>query len=283
MTPTTSPKPSAGVYAALPWGRTWYQAAGPESGLPVVLIHGFSVPSCVWDGTFEHLAQVGFRVLRYDLYGRGRSARPADCLYDLPCYLAQLTGLLEEVGWADRPLSVVGLSMGGPIAAAFAADNPDRLRALALIDPVVAGVPLNWKQRLLAVPLLGEILLRWLGPRVLVQGIRADFHRQEHLPSRLLRGYRSFMDSGFFRALHRTMRHGMLGDQRPVFAALGRTAVPVLAVWGKEDATVPVAQAEILRQLVPQARVEIIPEAGHVPHWEQPEQVHTLLSRFLAP
>ena len=54
-----------------PNAKTYYEIAGPAHGHPVVLVHDFSVPSCVWDGTFEHLAQAGFRVVRYDLYGVG--------------------------------------------------------------------------------------------------------------------------------------------------------------------------------------------------------------------
>jgi len=280
--PSTSPKPAAGAWMTLSRGRTWYQLAGPENGAPVVLIHGFSVPSCVWDGTFEHLVKAGFRVLRYDLYGRGRSARPLNCDYGLACYVTQLAELADAIP-LRQPLGMVGLSMGGPVAAAFASQYPQRVRAVALIDPVVEGVPTEWKQRLLAVPQLGEWLLRWRGRDVLSEGMAADFHRTERMPSSLPARYRAHMDVGFFRALHRSLRQGMLGDHRPVFRALGQQLVPVLAVWGEEDRTVPPSQAETLKALVPHATVKRIPQAGHLPHIEQPDAVHPLLAGFLAP
>ncbi len=276
---------SEGRWATLPAGKTWYQLAGPESGPPVVLIHGFSVPACVWDGTFEHLAEAGFRVLRYDLYGRGRSARPEspqDCDYGLECYVRQLHALVEAIP-LRQPLGVVGLSMGGPIAAAFAGRYPQRTRAVALIDPVVAGVPMDWKARLLALPGVGMWILRLRGRQVLTEGLRHDFYRPERMPSSLPAIYRAFMDEGFFRAIHRSVRMGMLGTHEEAFLALGRALVPVLALWGEHDATVPPQQAEVLRMLVPHVTVEQIPEAGHLPHIEQPERVHPLLSRFLAP
>jgi len=57
-------------------GTVHYELGGPASGESVVLVHGFSVPACIWDPTFEFLTSAGYRVLRFDLYGRGHSDRP---------------------------------------------------------------------------------------------------------------------------------------------------------------------------------------------------------------
>ena len=279
---TTNPKPSGSAWADLPHGRTWYQLAGPQNGAPVVLIHGFSIPACVWDGTFEHLVQAGFRVLRYDLYGRGRSARPQECDYGLACYIEQLHALVEAIPLRG-PLGLVGLSMGGPIAAAFAAQSPARARAVALIDPVVTGVTLSPAQYLLAVPLLGEWLLRLKGRETLSNGIAQDFYRPERMPANLPERFRAVMDNGFFHALHMSVRNGMLGDHSAVFQLLNPVLVPVLAIWGAEDKVVPPAQADTLKQLVPRAAVHKIPQAGHMPHLERPDEVNPLLSNFLIP
>ena len=66
----------AGSFVRLPHGTVHYQLAGPERGRTVVLVHGFSVPYYIWDPTYDELVKKGFRVLRYDLYGRGYSDRP---------------------------------------------------------------------------------------------------------------------------------------------------------------------------------------------------------------
>src|SRR5574338_459493 len=58
-------------------GVTHYQIDGPDSGRTVVLVHGFSVPYYIWDSTAAALAGAGYRVVRYDEYGRGGSDRPA--------------------------------------------------------------------------------------------------------------------------------------------------------------------------------------------------------------
>ena len=138
------------------------------------------------------------------------------------------------------------------------------------------------RRRLLALPAVGEWFLRFKGRQVLSEGLRHDFYRPERMPSSLPAVYRAFMDEGFFRAIHRSVRRGMLGPHEEAFLALGRAVVPVLALWGEHDATVPPRQAVALQMLVPHARVERIPEAGHLPHIEQPEKAHPLLTRFLA-
>ncbi len=280
MSPVANP--SAGTWVDLPHGRTWYELDGAKNGAPVVLVHGFSIPACVWDGTFEHLAQAGFRVLRYDLYGRGRSARPENCDYGLNCYVEQLHALLDAIP-LRTPAGLVGLSMGGPIAAAFATRYPARVRTVAFIDPVVTGVNLSWQQRLSGLPIIGELLLRLKGKQALSEGIASDFHRPERMPADLPERFRAVMDDGFFHALHLSMRNGMLGDHQAVFQRLHDVLLPVFAIWGKEDTLVPPSQADVLRALAPRTQVYTIPEAGHMPHLENPEKVNPLLSSFLTP
>lgn len=274
--------PSAGAWVDLPQGRTWYEIGGAKNGAPVVLVHGFSIPACVWDGTFEHLAQAGFRVLRYDLYGRGRSARPENCDYGLPCYVEQLHALLDAIP-LRVPVGVVGLSMGGPVAAAFAAQYPARVRTVVFIDPVVAGTNMSWLQHLVGLPLLGEWLLRLRGKDALSEGVARDFHHPERMPADLPERFRTVMDNGFFHALHMSVRSGMLGDHQDTFRRLHDVLLPVFAIWGEEDTLVPPSQAEILRSLVPRVQIYQIPDAGHMPHLEDPEKVNPLLSSFLTP
>jgi len=277
-----SPASKSGLIELRPKAKTYYEMAGPEQGQPVVLVHGFSVPSCVWNGTFEHLAQAGFRVVRYDLYGRGRSSRPLDCDYGLQCYVDQLQALVEKLE-LKRHLGVVGLSMGGPIAAAYAARYPHHIRAVVLIDPVVTGVNGGWAMRLASLPTLGEMLLRLLGKKLLTLRLRGDFSRPERMPSSLPARYRAFMDGGFFRAIHLTLRSGMLGDHTEVYRGLAERVLPTLVIWGEADATVPIEQAEILQKILPHARLEVIADAAHLPHLEHPEEVNPILSSFLLP
>src|SRR5271169_4886577 len=86
-----------GSYVSLGAGVTHFELAGPPDAPTVVLVHGFSVPYYIWDPTFDALTAAGFRVLRYDLFGRGWSDRP-NARYDAEFFDQQLLQLLDALG-----------------------------------------------------------------------------------------------------------------------------------------------------------------------------------------
>ena len=144
-----------GKFVQLHGGITHYDVTGPDSGRTVVLLNGFTVPFYIWDPTRETLAANGFRVLRYDYFGRGYSDRPK-LQYDLATYDEQLSELLDSLG-IRGVIDVAGVSMGGAIAANFADRHPDRVRTLTLVDP---GIGLFAETPAPAsIPVLGEFAL----------------------------------------------------------------------------------------------------------------------------
>ncbi|PPR02143.1 hypothetical protein CVT24_011393 [Panaeolus cyanescens] len=112
---------SGGGYAEFPSGKVRYWLLGPESGKKIVLIHGLSIPAIVWKDVAPALASNGYRVLLYDLYGRGYSDAP-DTIYDTKLYTTQLALLMQYLNWGKA--NIVGVSMGGAIAATFTAQFP---------------------------------------------------------------------------------------------------------------------------------------------------------------
>jgi len=96
-----------GQFVTLGDGVTHYDVAGPDTGQRVLLAHGFSVPSYIWDSTVTALAGAGFRVARYDYFGRGYSDRP-DVAYTADLYDRQMVQLLDSLGWKE-PVDIVGL------------------------------------------------------------------------------------------------------------------------------------------------------------------------------
>ena len=86
---------------------------------------------------------------------------------------------------------------------------------------------------------------------------------------------------GFRRALLRTMRGDAMRPPADAFTTLRGSSVPILLVWGREDHTVPFARSAGVRQAFPRAEFHAIDSAGHLPHYERPEVVDTLLLRFL--
>lgn len=258
-------------------GITHYELSGPEGQPPVVLIHGFSVPSFIWDPTFAGLVDAGFRVLRYDLFGRGYSDRP-DVVYNQALFNRQLSDLITALDLGPA-VDLVGLSMGGGIAVNFTAQHPERARRLALIDPSGIPIRLPLAAQLLRVPLLGEWLIDHFAEKLIIMGMARDAYARDKAPE-LAAHYREQMRyHGFKRAILSTWRHGRLFAMTEAYQAVGRQNRPVLLLWGRGDRTVPFAVNERVRQAIPQAEFHPI-DAGHIPHHEKPEIVNSLLATF---
>jgi pimeloyl-ACP methyl ester carboxylesterase len=262
-----------GHFVELTHGRVHYEIDGPEGGTPVVLVHGFSVPSFVWDPTFDALVSHGFRVLRYDLYGRGRSDRP-DVSYDRTLFVEQLRELLAELG-IETPVDLVGLSMGGPVVASFADSHPEKVRRLVFVDPFVGPVDAG----VLEVPGVGDYLAVFF-IRSLPNRLSGDFHNPEKVPDWSERFREQMRYRGFRRALLRSVRQFMNHDFTDVYAAVGRLNKPTLLVWGRQDRTVPFSESERIAGPL-DAEFFVVEDSGHTPHLERPEVFEPKLIEFL--
>ncbi|HEV8364264.1 MAG TPA: alpha/beta fold hydrolase [Gemmatimonadaceae bacterium] len=265
-----------GKFVQLRDGITHYDLSGPDSSRTVVLLSGFSVPFYIWEPTRDALAANGFRVLRYDYFGRGYSDRPK-LRYDLATYDQQLTELLDSLGVRGL-VDVAGLSMGGAIAANFADRHPDRVRTLTLVDPgigVFAETPFPF-----SVPVLGEFALTVTASQT-AKGQLTDFLHPERYPDWVKRYEPQMRYKGFRRAMIRTMRGDVF--KRPVnsFTTLAQGQIPILLIWGNEDRTVPFAMSDSVRAAFPRAEFHAIDGAAHLPHIEQPALVDSVLLRFL--
>jgi len=268
-----------GQFVKLPLGVVHYELAGPDSAPTVVLAHGFSIPYYIWDPTFEALTQAGFRVLRYDLYGRGFSDRP-EVTYNLELFVTQLEELLPALN-IQGPVDLVGLSMGGPIVARFANHHPDQVRSLVFIDPEVAPVS---TQRIfpLNIPIVGEYFMTtYVTPVQLPKTLSESFFRPEKFPDWEAKFRVQLQYKGFRRAILSTIRTMPGMDSLVEYAAVGRQNLPALLIWGREDRTVSSANMQQVVELIPGIEYHIIDEAGHIPQYELPGVVNPLLVEFL--
>ena len=282
-------KSAGGAFISLPDGVTHFELGGTEDGEPVILVHGFSVPYFIYDPTFEFLSQSGFRVLRYDLFGRGFSDRPR-ARYNLDLFVKQLADLRDALHFAStgpsagsRPVNLIGLSMGGPIASAFTRLHPQRVRKLVLIDPCGAKpIDATLSLMLARIPLVAETLFGLVGGASMVRSMASDFFDPalvEHFQSR----YRIQMQyKGFMRAILSTIRNNMLGSFLEVYRQVGKTDKPVLLFWGRNDTTVPFEHSRDLRAVLPNAEFHAIENCGHIPHYEMPQEVNPILLEFLS-
>ena len=262
-----------GQFVRLSMGLVHYEMTGQEEGPVIVLVHGFSVPGYVWNNTGPALVASGFRVIRYDLYGRGWTERP-NVVYDRHLFVDQLAELLDALRLGPT-VHLVGYSMGGAIVAAFVSAHPERIAKVVLIDPFCERKDIG----VLRVPHLGE----YLAYAFYVPSMPAAQKRDLHHPAfpewdELFRTQMRF--AGFRRAILSTLRHVIDCDPTKDYEALGTGGKPTLLIWGKEDRTLPLSGAYKLRDLL-SPEFLWVEQAAHLPHYEHPEVVNPRLIRFL--
>ena len=253
-------------------------AAEGRPGAPaLLLIHGTVGSTAWWDPVVPALAGA-CRVIRVDLLGHGRSSSPAGG-YDIPAHARRVGAALDRLG-AGR-VTVIGHSMGCMVATALAEQRPDKVAALALIDmgpSLDAAIPEGLLVRLLLARCPGRLLWRLRTETIIRKALSSAFTRPVDIPGAIIEaalGMTHRALAGTARGSLDYMRQQNLPDR---LAALG---VPVLVIFGTEDARYPSSSAAAYRA-VPGARVELLPGVGHTPMMENPQATGTLLLEFAA-
>ncbi|KIX13972.1 alpha/beta fold hydrolase [Dethiosulfatarculus sandiegensis] len=260
-------------------GRVFVQRCGPQNARPVVLVHGFAVWSYIWEPTMQALAKAGYQAVSFDLYGRGYSDKP-QLAYDRGLFERQLHELITMLDFENRPV-LAGLSMGGGIAAGFAARHEKMLAGLVLIAPAGAGESPGMEQRLIQLPLVGELLSLLKGETYLIKGLEMDMHEPVRFEFYKSRFKEQLGCKGYKRSLLSSLRNGLLNGRLPEYRLAGELDLPQLIIWGNRDQVVPHRQIKAIRQAMPRAEYREIKACGHIPHFEKPEITNTILLDFL--
>ena len=271
-----------GDFAQLSHGVTHFQWHGPADGPVAVCVHGLTTPSFVWGPIIEGLTAMGYRVLSYDLYGRGYSDRPRGD-QDADFFIAQLEELLDNQN-VDDDITMLGYSMGGAITTAYAARNPQRLRQAVLLAPAGLGHDLGPIAQLVANHRrLGSWLMMAFYGRSYGQSLEAERDLPTAIPGivdlqKAELGYR-----GFRAAVLSSLRGILDREQEEEHRRIHAAGTPVLALWGEADEIIPISGMDKLADLNPGARNHVIKEAGHALAYTHSDQVNEVLKVGLRP
>lgn len=270
-----------GKFADLPGGATHYRWSGPEDGPVAICVHGLSTPSYIFAATERSLSGLGYRVLTYDLYGRGFSAR-THARQTSAFLIRQLNALIKDQ-MIDRPFVLVGYSMGGVIATAYAAANRARVSELILIAPAgLTPVYDTVAGRIWTLPVLGDWLTRVFGGMALRRELVEHRSNATVIPDLEDRQASETRMRGFLPALLSSRRYALRETCDNDHRMLGREDLPVLAIWGAEDPVIPLTSMGRLAELNPDAHHVQIPGAGHVLLQTHPAQIADALRKFLS-
>ncbi len=249
------------------------------SGRPLVLLHGFTGSGASWAGHLGVLA-ARFRVIVPDLPGHGRSASVDPVRMTVERTADDLALVLEQLN--ASPAAVLGYSMGARIALRLAVAHPEDVSRLVLESPS-AGIadPAVRAERRAADAALADQL---------DQGDIADFVGQweEHpvfaghaaLEPSVAERQRTIRLANDPHALAASLRAAGQGEMEPLHDRLPRLAVPTLVIGGVLD-TVARGRAELVAASIPGARLELIGDAGHMPHLERPDTFRRIVLAFL--
>ncbi len=255
-------------------------------GPPVILVHGFGGSLWQWEYQQTPLAS-HHRVITLDLPGSGLSDKP-DIAYTPDEMLAFFRGFMDALGIQKAVL--VGNSMGGGLVIGMAVAHPERVDRIVLISGMPKGVREKLTGRLTrrAVETSAPVWLirlgNWLAGRWLTEDVLQEIVYDHSLltPAVIERSYRNRQQPGLISPLMTMARNLPLWEQG--FARrIGEIRQSALVIWGEQDEVFPLEVGRELQATIKGAAFALVPKAGHIPQWEQPDVVNQLLITFLKP
>lgn len=262
-----------------------YRDEGLRSGAApvIVLLHGTSASLHTWDGWTRAL-QATHRVIRLDLPAFGLTGpftgRFAGQTYTGDNYARFVLVVLDRLG--VQRFSIAGNSLGGEVAWRIAAQAPQRVNKLVLVDAAGypldgANIPLGWQ--IARLPVLGRLTEHVLPRPVIVQGLAAVYGDPARITEPLVdRYFELTLREGNRAAL--VQRAQTWTPAEGVAKVTGVTA-PTLVLWGGRDRIIPPAHAQRFAADIPGARVQVFEDLGHVPQEEDAERTVAAVVAFL--
>lgn len=253
-------------------------------GPPLVFLHGVLGSHRIWAVLAEDLAQ-DHLVVAPDLFGHGASDKSTGD-YSLGSHAATIRDLLDQLGL--KVATFVGHSLGGGIAMTFTYLFPERVDGLVLVATGGLGPHVNMLLRAPTLPgaelILPLLASHWTNNqgKTLGRALRLLGFRGTTDVAEAWHGFESLSDAGSRRAFLATIRSvvGPEGQRVSARELLPRMACPTLLVWGDHDWMIPVQHGREAVGILPRARLEVFPQAGHFPHLDQPERFAALIRSF---
>jgi len=253
----------------------YYEIAG--AGQPFVMIHAGIADDRQWNNEFAYFSN-HFQVVRYDLRGFGKS-EPVDGEFS---HLSDLAALLDYLK-LERPIILMGCSMGGGLAMDFALTHPSKVKALIMVGSGPKGLELDVPESAKFEQLehaydSGDLdLVAELETQIWFDG-------EGRSPAQVNQAMRQLAYEMNRNALSHEAKH--LGQRQPdtTFPAAERLAelnMPVLVIAGKQDTPYILAAADYMVEKVPFARKVIIADAAHLLNMDQPEEFRRIVTSFL--
>lgn len=253
------------------------------SGDPILAIHGLGASIYTWRNLKGRLPN--HKLILLDLKGHGESPKPRDTRYTIPDQAELVLEFIREQNLKN--LTLVGNSYGGAVSLLVSIrlckEDPGRLSNLILIDSGGYNQDLPWHLKLLRRPGLG-----WLALHLVPPGMNAltvllySYCKRRLITWEQIRAYAKPIGSrGGRHALLQVAKQAVPDNFEELTARYPTISVPTLIVWGRDDRVIPLAIGRMLNEAIPDSRLVILDEAGHVPQEEKPDETIAAILKFL--
>jgi pimeloyl-ACP methyl ester carboxylesterase len=254
-------------------------------GKPIVLVHGLGASSYTWRKIAPELAKSN-RVIAIDLKGFGESDKPLDTHYSIFDQAKLVDDFITRRKL--RGVTLVGHSYGGGVALAVALSQMDagkhQIEKLVLIDSVAYRQPLPFFFQVLRTPIIGELGMSLVPPEVqMTRALSIAYHHDENVTADTVNHYASALHSeGGRHALFHTINSLDPDAAEAISRRYPSLKMPALLLWCEHDKIVPLRFGKRLVSDLPNARIDVIEDCGHIPHEEQPAETLRAIQSFLA-
>jgi pimeloyl-ACP methyl ester carboxylesterase len=253
------------------------QLTSESTKLPIIMAHGFGGDRFNFVRYARHL-NVDYHCIIPDLIGFGNSERQQGYRYSIQAYTDSLLDFMDQLD-IERA-HVVGNSLGGHISLLLAAQHPQRVASLILYSP--AGLKQSEHHWSLEHRKAGDHPVNISCIEDFNYFIDTNFVKKPFLPSPIKRALaaKAISDRVFFEKIWGDIIHETPGN--PLMEPMLPTMLtPTLVVWGEQDKMLPVSDAYKFSQLMPNCRVEILQNCGHVPMLERPAEMAGVTIDFI--
>jgi pimeloyl-ACP methyl ester carboxylesterase len=247
-------------------------------GTPILLIHGTASSLHTWDAWTDELIQTN-RVIRLDLPGFGLTGPNPKGDYTLNSYVDIVNQLLDQL--KIDSVILVGNSLGGNIAWRYAAEYPEKINKLILIDPSGTlrngGVP--WIFKLARTPILSQIL-RYVTPRSIIEkNLKEVYFDDSKITDKLIDRYHDMaLRAGNRQAFIDRSKLNFEDDTR----LLKNISCPTLILWGANDQWIPASNGNAFVEKIAASELVVMPNTGHVPMEERPTESLNFVRPFIS-
>jgi len=250
------------------------ETANPDS-MPIVLIHGSGGAINWWDDVIPLLSQ-DHRVIAVDMLGYGGSSKPKEG-YEVESQAALIAQVLASVG--VEKATVVGHSFGGMVATALAESSPELVSGVVIMDmgPDRSYGGLSGTANAAQWPLLGQALWRIAPDFMIKRNVAQGFAPGYDVPDKFVEDVREMTYPAYRDSYDASKEYG---DEEPLNDRLETTGVPLLVIFGEEDQIFDARESISAYAAVPGVQTLLIPDVGHSPQVEAPEETASAIKQF---